>query len=44
MRAVEDEELMRTLLLNVTQPRNFARIERSLAPYLVGTAAGLEEQ
>ena len=44
MRAVEDEELMRTLLLNATQPKNFARIERSLAPYLVGTAAGLEEQ
>jgi len=44
MRALEDKELFRTLLLNPTNPKNFKRIERSLAPYLVGTAAATQEQ
>ena len=44
MRALEDKELFRTLLLNPTNPKNFKKIERSLAPYLVGTAAATQEQ
>ena len=44
MRAVEDEELFKSLLLDVKNPKNFARIERSIAPYLVGASATLQEQ
>lgn len=43
MRAVEDEELFKTLMLNPTSPKNFAKIERSLAPYLAGAAAASQE-
>ena len=44
MRAVEDEELFKSLLLDVKNPKNYARIERSIAPYLVGASATLQEQ
>jgi len=44
MKAIEDKELFRTLLLNPTEPKNMKRIERSLAPYLVGTAAAMEQE
>jgi len=42
--ALEDKELFRTLLLNPTNRKNITRIERSLAPYLVGTALATQEQ
>ena len=44
MRAVEDEELFKSLLLDAKNPKNYARIERSIAPYLVGASATLQEQ
>ena len=44
MRAVEDEELFKSLLLDVKNSKNYARIERSIAPYLVGASATLQEQ
>lgn len=42
--ALEDKELFRTLLLNPEKSKNLKRIERSLVPYLVGTAAATQEQ
>lgn len=44
MRAVEDEELFKSLLLDVKNSKNYTRIERSIAPYLVGSSATLQEQ
>lgn len=44
VRALEDKELFRTLLLNPTNPKTIKRIERSLAPYLVGAGAASQEQ
>lgn len=39
MDAVEDPELFRTLLMDVTVPKNLEKLERSLAPYISGAAA-----
>ena len=44
LKALEDKELFRTLLLNPTNPKNFDRIDRSIAPYLAGTAMATQEQ
>jgi len=38
--AVTDPELFRALLLNVNVPKNYGRIEKTLAPYVVGAIAG----
>ena len=40
--AVEDPKLMRDLLLNVNLPKNLSKLEKTLAPYIVGSAVGSE--
>lgn len=43
--AVTDPELFRALLLNVNIPKNYGKIEKTLAPYVIGAVAGqLETQ
>lgn len=44
VKALRDKELFRTLLLNPTNPKNFDRIDRSITPYLTGTAMATQEQ
>jgi hypothetical protein len=47
MDAVEDPDLFKTLLMDVTVPKNFEKVQRSLAPYISGAAAtqaGEEDQ
>ena len=38
--AVTDPELFKALLLNVNVPANFGKIEKTLAPYVIGAVAG----
>lgn len=38
--AVTDPELFRALLLNVNIPKNYGKIEKTLAPYAIGAVAG----
>jgi len=38
--AVTDPELFRALLLNVNIPKNYGKIEKTLAPYVIGAVAG----
>lgn len=40
--AVQDPQLMRDLLLNVNLPKNLSKLEKTLAPYIVGSAVGSE--
>ena len=42
--AVQDPDIMKDLLLDVSNPKNFARIEKTMTPYIVGAIAGTEEQ
>jgi len=42
--AVQDPDIMKDLLLDINNPKNFARIEKTMAPYIVGAIAGTEEQ
>jgi hypothetical protein len=42
--AVTDPELFKALLLNVNVPNNFGRIEKTLAPYIVGAVAGQDKE
>ena len=38
--AVTDPELFKALLLNVNIPKNYGKIEKTLAPYVIGAVAG----
>lgn len=38
--AVQDPELMRDLLRNVNLPKNLGKLEKTLAPYILGSAVG----
>jgi len=38
--SITDPELFKALLLNVNEPANFSKIEKTLAPYVVGAVAG----
>ena len=40
--AVQDPDLMRDLLLNVNLPKNLSKVEKTLAPYIVGSTVGSE--
>ena len=42
--AVQDADTMKDLLLDINNPKNFARIEKTITPYIVGAVAGTEEQ
>lgn len=47
MDSIQDGELLKSLLLDVTVPGNFEKVQRSLAPYISGavaTQAGEEDQ
>lgn len=41
--AVTDPELFKALLLNVNVPNNYGKIEKTLAPYIVGAVVGQEQ-
>jgi hypothetical protein len=41
---VQDPELMRTMLLDISNPKNLARLEKSLAPYIVGSVVGINDE
>ena len=38
--AVQDPDLMRDLLLNINLPKNLSKLEKTLAPYIVGSVIG----
>lgn len=42
--AVQDPDLMKALLMDTSNPKNLAKLERSLAPYIVGSVAGSTEE